>query len=47
MLFAALLGAAIFGEVPRTTTVLGGALILIGAFVNARAPQAKTQPEPA
>jgi drug/metabolite transporter (DMT)-like permease len=48
VLFAALLGVAMFGEVPRTTTVLGAALILIGAFVNARAPRAaKPKPEPA
>lgn len=42
VLFAALLGAAIFGEVPRTTTVLGAALILLGAVVNARAPSPAT-----
>jgi drug/metabolite transporter (DMT)-like permease len=41
VLFAALLGLGLFAEVPSASTLWGGGLILAGAALNARKPQAR------
>lgn len=44
VLFAAVLGATFFGELPRLTTLLGGSLILLAAYFNARTSAPKPAP---
>lgn len=45
VLFAALLGAAFFAELPSLATCIGGVLILIGALVSVRASRQAAPPQ--